>query len=374
MSIGPMSRKRILVLCPYPVGVAAGQRLKFEQYYDHWRRAGWEVDVAPFMDGKLWKVLYERGHFGAKFVGVLKGYARRLGDLFRIRRYDLVYCHMYVSPLGTSGSERLTRALAPRLVFDLEDNVIFGETKVGDDHPNPLIRFLRRGTKYRYLTREADHVITSSPALNDRCLEINRARACTYITSSVDSERFVPANRYVNDGPVTIGWTGTFSSRSYLDLLRPVFQQLAREREFRLRVIGNFEYELPGVDLEVIRWTAEHEVEDLQGIDIGVYPLPLDEWVSGKSGLKAIQYMMMGLPCVATDIGTTPLIIRDGKNGLLVRTNEEWLDALRALLDQPDLRRKLGEQARRDAVAKYSVQAVAKKYQKVLERVLEDRK
>jgi glycosyltransferase involved in cell wall biosynthesis len=374
MSIGPMSRKRILVLCPYPVGVAAGQRLKFEQYYDHWRRAGWEVDVAPFMDGNLWKVLYERGHFGAKFVGVFKGYARRLGDLFRIPSYDLVYCFMYAAPVGPSIFERLTRALAPKLVYDLEDNVMLGSDQGGRAHPNRLPRFLRGTGKYRYLTREADHVITSSPALNDRCLEINRARECTYITSSVDSERFVPANRYANDGPVTIGWTGTFSSRSYLDLLRPVFQRLARQREFRLRVIGNFDYELPGVDLEVIRWTAEREVEDLQGIDIGVYPLPLDEWVSGKSGLKAIQYMMMGLPCVATDIGTTPLIIRDRKNGLLVRTNEEWLNALRALIDQPDLRRKLGEKARRDAVGKYSVQAVAKEYQKVLERVLEERK
>ena len=99
-----------------------------------------------------------------------------------------------------------------------------------------------------------------------------------------------------------------------------MFQELARRRTFRLRVIGNFDYALDGVDLEVIRWTAEREVEDLQAIDIGVYPLPLEEWVTGKSGLKAIQYMAFGIPCVATDVGTTPMLIRDGENGLLVRT------------------------------------------------------
>ena len=83
-------------------------------------------------------------------------------------------------------------------------------------------------------------------------------------------------------------------------------------------MIGNFDYDLPGVDLEVVRWTAEREVEDLQAIDIGVYPLPIDDWVSGKSGLKAIQYMAFGMPTVATNVGTTPRIIRHGENGMLV--------------------------------------------------------
>jgi len=363
--------KRMLVLCPYPLGVAAGQRLKFEQYYDDWRRAGWKVDVAPFMDMALWDVLYERGHVLAKIVGLAKGYFRRLRDLLRVPAYDLVYCHMFVTPLGTSLAERLTRILARKLVYDVEDNVMGHVGRVQADHPNPLLRFLRGTEKYRYLIRQADHVITSSPSLNERCEDINRYGACTYVSSSVDADRFHPARRYSNEGMVTIGWTGTFSSRPYLDLLRSVLQKLSRERRFRLRVIGNFDYDLPGADLEVIRWTAEREIEDLQGIDIGLYPLPMDDWVSGKSGLKAIQYMMMGLPCVATDVGTTPLIIRDGENGLLARSEEDWLSALRRLLDYPDLRRRLGEAARRDAVAKYSTKAIARRYRQVLEDVME---
>ncbi len=363
------TRKTMLVICPFPVGVAAGQRLKYEQYFDDWRKAGFEIQVSPYMDLALWEKLYEPGYRGRKAVGVLRGHFRRIRDLFRIHRYDLVYLHMYATPFGTTVFERLTRALAKRLVFDLEDNVIAGRGTL-TRHPNPILRFLKSSGKSRYLVRKADHVVTSSPMLNERCLAMNERRACTYISSSVDTDRFLPATPYDDSRKVTIGWTGTFSTSEYLNLLRGVFQRLAERVDFRLKVIGNFDWELDGVDLEVVRWTAEREVEDLQAFDIGVYPLSIDDWVTGKSGLKAIQYMAFGLPTVATNVGTTPRLIRDGENGLLVRSEEEWLDALERLVRDPGLRRRLGEAAREDAVAKYSTRAIAAEYRRVLESVM----
>src|SRR5947209_6672106 len=76
--------KRMLVLCPHPIGVAPGQRLKFEQYYSDWRQRGWEITVSPFADTKLWAVLHEHGHLGAKLLGGIKGLVRRLYDLARM--------------------------------------------------------------------------------------------------------------------------------------------------------------------------------------------------------------------------------------------------------------------------------------------------
>ena len=363
----------MLVLCPFPTGVAAGQRLKFEQYYEDWRSLGWDIDISPYMDRATWAVAFETGHYARKGWGLLKGHARRMSDVPRIASYDLVYLHMWATPVGTSLFERLTRRLAKRLIVDVEDNVLVGQGLSPRLNPNYVLKLLKGPGKQRFLIRTADHVIASSPFLADTCRKINERRAATYISSSVDTDRFVPSDRGAQPEVLTIGWTGTFSSRPYLDLLRPVLQQLARRRAFKLRVIGNFDYELPEVDLEVIRWSATHEVEDLQGIHIGLYPLPIDDWVSGKSGLKAIQYMAFGIPCVATDVGTTPMIIRDGDNGLLVRTEEEWLAALERLIDDPDLRVRLGEKARRDAVAKYSTKAIAAEYRKVLDLVMSSR-
>jgi glycosyltransferase involved in cell wall biosynthesis len=272
---------------------------------------------------------------------------------------------MYVNPIGNSLLEWLYRVWSNKVIFDLEDNRLLGASK----ETKGIAQILRGTGKTKFLVKTADHVITSSPALNDICLQINEKRQSTYISSSIDTNRFIPNNKYANENKVTIGWTGTFSTRPYLDLLRPVFIELKKQRDFKLIVIGNFEYDFPEMDIEVIQWTAEKEVEDLQKIDIGVYPLPLDDWVMGKSGLKAIQYMSFGLPCVATDISTVQQFIVDGLNGFLVRTDDEWVDKLVELIDSPALRKKAGENARQTVLEKFSKHVVKKQYLSVLESV-----
>ncbi len=360
-----MVGRKILIICPFPQGVAAGQRLKYEQYFDHWRENGYEITVSPFMDMPMWDIVYTRGNYVGKILGTLRGNFRRLRDIFCVSRYDLIYVFMWVTPLGSSLFERIFRTFSKRLVYDIEDNVMMDKVS----EVNPIVGFFKGVEKTKYLIKTADHVITSSPFLNDYCLGINKKKACTYISSSVDVERFLPVNAYSNDRKVTIGWTGTFSSRIYLDLLRNVFTNLSQRCDFKLRIIGNFDYYLPGVDIEVIQWTKENEVEDLQGIDIGIYPLVNDEWVLGKSGLKAIQYMAFGLPTVATNVGTTPKIIQQMENGWLVTTDEEWLNALETLVRHPELRRKLGTAARTTVVEKYSTRSIKSNYFGIIEKL-----
>lgn len=359
-----MKTKRIFVMCPFPQRVAAGQRLKYEQYFDHWRENGYQITVSSFMDMDMWKVVYVPGKYGAKVFGTLRGYFRRIRDIFRLHRFDVVYVFMWATPIGTSFFERLVRALSKRLIYDIEDNVLMERS----NELNPFINNFKSRGKTEYLIKTADHIITSSPFLNDYCLGLNRKKACTYISSSVDTERFLPVNLYTNDRKITIGWTGTFSSKIYLDLLRNVFLELRKRCDFKLRIIGNFQYELPGIDMEVIQWTREREIEDLQGIDIGVYPLVQDDWVLGKSGLKAIQYMAFGLPTVATNVGTNPMIIRHMENGWLVKTDAEWVKALEILVKNPDLRRKLGEAARKSVLERYSTHVIKSIYISIINK------
>lgn len=365
---------RILVLCPYPQGVAAGQRLKYEQYLDDWRAAGFEVTVSSFMDWAMWDTAYRRGQLLAKALGTLRGHLRRLRDLARLRRYDIVYISMWVTPFGTTWLERLARHRARTVVYDIEDNLL-----TDDGAPNGLRQRIKNRGKARFLLERADHVVTASPFLLDRFRALNRHGAASLIYPSVDTDAFRPRDRTSPDRtspdrtsqdrrPV-IGWTGTFSSEPYLDLLRPVFQELARRVDYRLIVIGNFPYALPGVDLEVLTWSREEEVAQMQRLDIGVYPLPDDDWVLGKAGLKVIQYMAFGLPSVSSAIGTATRQVTDGVDGFLVETPAQWLEVLERLCRDPDLRRRVGEAGRREAVARYSRQATVARYLDILNAV-----
>ena len=56
--------------------------------------------------------------------------------------------------------------------------------------------------------------------------------------------------------------------------------------------------------------------------------------------------MAVGLPVVASPIGMNCKVVTHGENGFLAATPEEWIDSLRRLAADPDLRRRMGEAGR----------------------------
>jgi len=155
-----------------------------------------------------------------------------------------------------------------------------------------------------------------------------------------------------------------------LGLLTDVLRDLARHRRFRLLVIGAPDVRIDGVNVTAIPWAEPTEVADLQQIDIGLYPLPFEEFALGKSGLKALQYMALGIPTVATAFGANFRVIEDGVSGFLVRTAAEWTEKLLLLMGDPDLRRRIGRAARERVVRHYSVRANRDTYLGILQQVV----
>jgi glycosyltransferase involved in cell wall biosynthesis len=359
-----MKKKKILVICPYPVGVAPSQRLKFEQYYPYFREAGFDIAVSPFISKALWNIIYKKGFFLKKVFYTTAGYMKRIRDLFRISNYDLIYIHLWVTPFGPAIFERLFRFFAKKIVYDIDDLVYLGNVK---SKSHPLVNFIKGRRKPIYLMQSANHVITCTPYLDEFVRKYNSNT--TDISSTVDTNRYLPVNEYSNKKRLTIGWSGSISTSKYFYLLADVLKTLKKEHDFRIFVIGDKNIQIDGLEIIAVDWEEEKEICYLQQIDIGLYPLPFEEWVYGKSGLKAIQYMALGIPTVATAIGANFRVIENGISGFLVTDETEWKQALKKLLEDSELRRRIGTEGRKKVERIFSVQSNISAYLNILKQL-----
>ena len=356
--------KKILILCPHPENVAPGQRLKYEQYFSHWKENGYEITVSSFMTLRFWNVVYKKGFLIEKVGWTIFGYLRRCFNLFQIPFYDVTYVFLWGTPFGKSFYEKIIRLLSKRLIYDIDDMVFLGHSS----DANRFWQVLKGKDKMIYLMKSANHVITCTPKLDEFVEQFNLNT--TDISSTVDTtNKYIPVNPYKNNHQIVLGWSGSHSTSKYLYLLQDVFIELAKKFDYKLLVMGDASFSIEGVHVEAYDWSENIEISTLQKIDIGLYPLPDEEWVYGKSGLKAIQYMALGIPTIATGLGANFRVIEHEKNGFLIKPNDynDWKEKIEKLINSETLRKELGIAARKSIVEQFSLEANQGKYLKVLQ-------
>jgi glycosyltransferase involved in cell wall biosynthesis len=303
------------------------------------------------------EVLYEPGHVAAKSWQTLRGYLRRLGEVIRSTSADVIFVYREAALLGPAWIEQLL-ALRRPLVFDFDDAIYLADTS----QANAWSRKLKSARKSETICRVARHVTVGNEYLATYAR--NHSRAVTVVPSTIDTDVYQVKPRAQNRVPV-IGWTGSVTTARYLTMLAPALMRLREKREFELRVIG-VNVEIAGLAVRCLPWRAETEPDDLRALDVGLMPLPDDEWSRGKCGMKALQYMALGIPPVVSPVGVNAIIVRDRVNGLYASTEEEWIDRIALLLEDEPLRRSLGQEARRTVEESYSARAHVPRVARVL--------
>ena len=105
----------------------------------------------------------------------------------------------------------------------------------------------------------------------------------------------------------------------------------------------------------------------VQAMDVVVVP-------SRKESLPltALEAMVLERPLVATRVGDLPEVIRDGESGLLVPPEdvEALVAALRRLVEDDALRRRLGASARQRVIGAYSISAMSHRLADIYARML----
>jgi len=339
---------RVLALMPGLYDTSPGQRYRLEQWEPLLRERGVEITYAPFEDDELHSVVYKPGQMGKKLQLVSRNLARRLSTISKARKYDLVYILREAALLGPAFFERLLYQQRVPFVFDFDDAIFVTYRSPS----NGYLSYLKFASKTKTICRLASHVMVGNPYLAEYAGQVNDK--VTVIPTTIDTEKYRLSEPRDSDGPLTIGWTGSYSTVQHLDTLRGALKKLAETENFRLRVIGTPAYEIAPVNVEAMQWRAATELEDLSAIDIGVMPLPDDKWSKGKCGLKALQFMALGVPTICSPVGVNTDIIQDNENGFLAATEAEWVEKLTRLLRSAELRRRLGQAGRATVEEKYS--------------------
>lgn len=195
------------------------------------------------------------------------------------------------------------------------------------------------------------------------------------LSAPIDTEKYFPSQSKTSDSQIVIGWMGSPSTTYMLETIKPVFQKLkVRGLKFKLKVVGaKADFFVSGIDLIKKNWSETEQLSDLQSFDIGLMPLDDSAFNRGRLGYKMIQYMSVGIPTVASNIGLNRTVIKNNVNGFLVNGMDEWVEKLATLIEHRETRLRLGEGGRNLAVTNFSLTSKFRIFQEAFEVVSDNK-
>ena len=186
----------------------------------------------------------------------------------------------------------------------------------------------------------------------------------------MDTDLFCPRKSSEANHKITFSWIGTFHKKEYIENIAfaiDCFRALRRDyADIFFEIVGDGIYKN---DLETVisgcndahiilkPWMDPNTIPDyLENIDIGLFPVVKDSKFNlAKCPTKLFEYMAMAKATISSSIGEPAEIIKDGQNGLLAKTKEEFIGKMRELIENENLRRKIGKNARRTIEECYSL-------------------
>jgi len=322
--------------------IGPSSRYRIYQYIPYLRESGIEVAVAPLFKEGWFRILdlpQAPLRAAAKGLYALMRLFVRICDLLKVGRYDL-YCFEHQAfPYVPAFLEWFAQKLNPNMLLEFDDAIYLT---------------LLHKRKIPRLIRMSKHVIVGNEFLKDYALKFNPN--VTVVPTVIDTDRYSPKKVYRSQGKLNIGWVGLAYNLPYVQKLVRMLQKLKGEiGDFKFTMICSKGLEIDGVDIIFKSWSYDDEAKDIRNLDIGIMPLADDDWAKGKCGLKLLQYMACGVPVVASPVGVNNEIVKDGVNGFLAATDDEWLEKLSFLARDEELRRRLGQMGRETVQKSFSL-------------------
>ncbi len=350
--------KKVLIICLHRKERSPGQRFRYEQYLSFLEENGYSFDISILLNEKDDKTFYSKGNYFRKVIIYLKTLMIRTRDWFRMNRYDIIFIFRDALMTGSVFFEKRFARSKARIIFDFDDAIWL--QNVSD--ANKKLAFMKNASKTGKIIGLSDLIFAGNQYLAGYAAQFNKN--ISIIPTTIDTSVYVPQKKAGENNATCIGWSGSFSTIQHFATAIPALKRIKEKfgAGVSFKIIGDKNYYCAELNTKGDAWVAATEIEDLLLIDIGIMPLPDDEWAKGKCGLKGLQYMALEIPTLMSPVGVNTEIIQPGINGYLPDKEDEWVEALSGLIENKELRERIGKAGRQTVIDKYSVDAWKKKY------------
>jgi glycosyltransferase involved in cell wall biosynthesis len=309
---------------------------------------------------KAFSASFERSGHTLEYVPLPRHWWTRLGLLRRLRNTSVILQRRLLARWELA----LLRRTARRLVFDFDDAVF-----LRDSYSPKGLHDGRRLRRFAATIRACDAVIAGNSFLAAEAARWTASHRIHIIPTCVDPSRYPNLETWPFCGGVQLVWIGSASTLQSLQAISPLLEELGRGVSgLQLKVICDRFPRFSHLSVLECPWSEEREAEEIAGADIGISWMPDDLWSRGKCGLKVLQYMAAGLPVVANPVGVHVEMVRHGETGFLASTPAEWIEAIRLLMADPELRERMGRAGRQVVAAQYSVGVGARRWLELFDR------
>tara|TARA_B110000046_G_scaffold57595_2_gene64451 strand:- start:130208 stop:131290 length:1083 start_codon:yes stop_codon:yes gene_type:complete len=357
---------KILIITNHRKGRSPAQRFRFEQYIDFLEINNFEITFSNIISEEDDYFLYKKGKYIKKALIAKKARGIRNQDVKNMNEFDIIFIHREALLTASTYFEKEFAKSSAKVVFDFDDAIWLPNVSIG----NKALQMLKNPSKTEEIISCADMVFAGNDYLaeyaSDFCSDVK------VIPTTIDTN-YHKRRIHITSNRICIGWTGTETTRKYLEMVKPVFERLTITYgdKIHFKVICDQPWIAEGIDLKNEKWNKEREIEQLEEIDIGIMPLTDDQWSRGKCGFKGLQYMAMESATVMSPVGVNKQIVTHGENGLLASSENDWYDQLSRLIENKELRLQIGRTGRETVINRYSVAATKDLYLNYLKEIID---
>lgn len=230
----------------------------------------------------------------------------------------------------------------------------------------------QRGRSIERVASWCDMVICGNPFLAEKFSDWNRN--IRILPTGVDTNRYSPdfSNKKEN---TIIGWIGTSSNYRFLYSIEPALKRVLLARPgVILKIVSDRSpmfKDIPANQIQFVRWSPEADVEMIRSFTVGIMPLEDTEWARGKCSFKLLQYYSCAIPAVASPVGMNADVLKCSSAGLAATSEDEWVDALLSLIDDPVQGEKRGLAGRDLVTSRYSLPIIASQLESFIRELSE---